>query len=60
MGKRRITQPEEGRRRIPIHKELLTDPRYRSNKEKHIKVKKREQQEKEARQEVQEYKGTGV
>ncbi len=40
------------RRQIEQHKDLLQDPRYSAKTEKTIKVRKREQEEKEAREEI--------
>ena len=44
------------RRAISIHKELLTNEQYRAKREKHIKVRKREQEEKEANREIRDFK----
>lgn len=44
----------KSKRTNPIAKELRTD-KYRQRREEHIKVRKREQEQKEAQQEIQDY-----
>jgi hypothetical protein len=44
------------RKSIKQHEDLLKDPQYKLKKEKNIKVRKREQENKEAEQEIRNYK----
>lgn len=43
------------RRKIKQHEDLLTDPQYRQKVDKHFKVRKREQEDKEAREAIRDY-----
>lgn len=45
----------KSKRRNPIAQDLMTE-KYRQRREKHIKVKKREQEEQDAKQQIRDYK----
>ena len=43
------------RRSIKQHKEFLENPYFQTRKEKHIKVRKREQEEKDSKDQIKEF-----
>lgn len=54
------TKKKFKRRKIKEHEEFLKNPQYKQKVDKHIKVRKREQQEKEAKQEIRNYRNEDV